>query len=60
MQHTKLMRHQAAIYVGLTFSEQVQKTKKIVATDYQKHLATLCNSYKITGFFFNIKTNIKF
>lgn len=51
MQHTKLMRHQAAIYVGLTFSEQVQKTKKIVATDYQKHLATLCNSYKITGFF---------
>lgn len=28
MQHTKLMCHQAVIYVGLMFSEQVQKTKK--------------------------------
>lgn len=36
MQHTKRMCHQAAIYVGLTFSEQVQKTKNIVATDLSK------------------------
>lgn len=54
MQHTKFMCHQAVIYVGLMFSEQVQKTKIESPLIYQKHLTTLCNSYKITGFFFYI------